>query len=645
MEFSVSRVHRFPLIGAALTLIVYGAMAALLYQGLEPSDSAPCLIWLPSGVGLAAVILWGWSMSVPVFAASAIFMFLMTGASPLQILLVSLFNALGPLVGGGLVRLSQSRRLPVCRMADAIRLLGLGIGVSALISAFGGLADLALRGADYPLASQYIDWLMADMAGAAACAPLMLCAMAGVRNRANDMIGAGFAEAILVCLLTVGLAGQIFFGFDDPEGRYLLWPTVLMLPLLWASTRLPLLLAHLLGTLVMMLAIVASAKGTGAFHVAQPGLQGDSTALFILVQSSLLLIIGAQVTERRDAEETTRQTNIWLEHKVAERSRALAESEARFRQLADTAPIPLAVSRFSDGSVLYLNEKSRELFRIDDSPFSLRVDDFYASRQAREHVLALLDEFGCLQDYEMLLQDSQGRQFWALISCTLIRRDGEKQIIIGVSDISNRKVMEESLQMANQALQEHLVEVESRHEGLRDKAMRDPLTGLFNRRFLDEILPERVATALVGGRQLVIVMIDVDHFKSINDTWGHRGGDDVLSMLGSYLAERFRSTDLVCRYGGEEFVVVMPDTSLEMAMSRAHALCDGIRSARFFANGHAISITLSIGIAALPLHSVEATTLVQRADEALYQAKRAGRNRVVMASYGMDEGMAFSGRV
>ncbi|GGY12701.1 sensor domain-containing diguanylate cyclase [Paludibacterium paludis] len=631
MELPVSRAFPAPWGGAVLTLFAYLAAGALLCGGLAPEQAAPCLIWLPAGIALASVILWGAWMAAPIFIASLLFTAWQSAAGPTTWFAIPCFNTAGSLLGGLLVRKRRTQRLPVFRVVDAVSLLGLGIGVSAIVSAFGGIAVPGLQEGARPVIGRYADWWISDMAGAAACAPLLLFCMARDRIcRAGEAVS--WAETALVSLVTLTLAFLVYFRLDGMSGRYEVWPVLLLLPLLWAATRLPLLLAQLLGSAVMLMAVFASARGIGAFHAGPPGLQSDNTALMVLVQSAILLIIGAQVAERRDAEDSARQANLWLERKVAERSRALAESEARFRDLADTAPVPLAVSRFGDGSVLYVNQKAREMFQVEDSPFSLCVEDFYVSRSARAQILERLDALEYLQDHEMELKDSLGRQFWAMVSCTLIRRDGEKQIIIGISDISSRKVREQSLQMANRALQAHLVEVESRHQGLRDQAMRDPLTGLFNRRFLDQVLPEHVSLCRFSGSQLAIVMIDVDHFKTINDTWGHRGGDDVLATLGAYLSDQFRSSDLVCRYGGEEFVVVMPDTPPDMAQARAVELCEMLRTKTFYANGHPISITMSVGMAAFPLHGDDAGPLLLRADEALYQAKREGRDRVVVAS-------------
>ncbi|MCC0033682.1 MAG: PleD family two-component system response regulator [Hoeflea sp.] len=162
-------------------------------------------------------------------------------------------------------------------------------------------------------------------------------------------------------------------------------------------------------------------------------------------------------------------------------------------------------------------------------------------------------------------------------------------------------------------------------------AVTDALTGLNNRRYLDTHLATLVDRSNRRGRPLSVLITDIDFFKSINDTHGHEGGDDVLREFARRVRGAVRGADLACRYGGEEFVVVMPDTTFEIAAQVAERLRDAVAGAPFSisASGAAAPVTTSVGIATLEADGEGADSLMRRADKALYQAKNNGRNQVV----------------
>jgi diguanylate cyclase (GGDEF)-like protein/PAS domain S-box-containing protein len=169
-------------------------------------------------------------------------------------------------------------------------------------------------------------------------------------------------------------------------------------------------------------------------------------------------------------------------------------------------------------------------------------------------------------------------------------------------------------------------------EHLRDQSIRDPLTGLYNRRYLNETLPRELQRSMRLQQPLGIMLLDVDHFKRINDTYGHQVGDAVLRMLGSFLHQRTRRGDLVCRYGGEEILLVLPNTALEQATVYAEQLRQSIEELAGDYEGEPLPhFTVSIGVAAVPEHGSAGETLVPAADQALYRAKAEGRNRVCVA--------------
>jgi diguanylate cyclase (GGDEF)-like protein len=169
-------------------------------------------------------------------------------------------------------------------------------------------------------------------------------------------------------------------------------------------------------------------------------------------------------------------------------------------------------------------------------------------------------------------------------------------------------------------------------ETLREQSLRDPLTGLYNRRIMEEALAREIARAGREATPLVVGLIDIDHFKEFNDTFGHEAGDHVLREVGAYLRDNTRAGDVVCRFGGEEFVVIWAGTDITAGFSRAEALRQGVGELAFALDGESIGkVTLSIGVALLGEHGDSGEALLSAADAALYAAKAEGRDRVVLA--------------
>jgi diguanylate cyclase (GGDEF)-like protein len=194
----------------------------------------------------------------------------------------------------------------------------------------------------------------------------------------------------------------------------------------------------------------------------------------------------------------------------------------------------------------------------------------------------------------------------------------------------------EQLAIARSALQEEVekriwAETELTHANLqlRDRAVRDALTGVHNRGYLEESLAREEARARRSGLPLGVMMIDIDHFKRINDTYGHPAGDAVLRAVGQYVMALTRGEDIFCRYGGEEFVLIMIDTTARAVWERAEALRIGVQELAIEHDGRTIGpITLSIGVAMIPDHARDGQAALKAADAALYRAKQGGRNRV-----------------
>ena len=169
-------------------------------------------------------------------------------------------------------------------------------------------------------------------------------------------------------------------------------------------------------------------------------------------------------------------------------------------------------------------------------------------------------------------------------------------------------------------------------EALRSQSVRDPLTGLFNRRYFDETLQRELAAFRRGGTPLSVLMLDLDHFKRVNDTFGHAAGDDALRALGRLMRSTFRESDVICRYGGEEFAVILMNSDLDSAFAKAESFRRAVELVDLSSNGRDLGrMTTSVGIACAAEFD-DPAELVHAADAALYQAKRMGRNATCVCS-------------
>ncbi len=182
------------------------------------------------------------------------------------------------------------------------------------------------------------------------------------------------------------------------------------------------------------------------------------------------------------------------------------------------------------------------------------------------------------------------------------------------------------------ALQRQLEENRALQAQLREQANRDPMTGLYNRRFLTSTLARDLAWARRENKPLTVVIVDIDHFKRINDTWGHGVGDEVIKAVAAHLSLGTRSSDAVCRHGGEEFLVLMPGMPHEVALRKAELWRAEIGAQSVETEQGAVSVGVSIGVATFPTDATDEDALIAAADRALYAAKRSGRDRVVSAT-------------
>lgn len=293
---------------------------------------------------------------------------------------------------------------------------------------------------------------------------------------------------------------------------------------------------------------------------------------------------------------------------------ALRESETKFRLAFDSANTGMCLVDLQ-GRLLQVNVRMCAIFGYSQAELEgMTVNDLTLPEDktvSLEFIDGAVHGDAHSATFEKRYQHRQGHVLYVQVASSLVH-DGQGQplyFISQVQDITDRKRLEAEL---------------------REQAIRDPLTGLFNRRYLDETLQRELHRCQRNGKPLSAAMLDLDHFKEFNDAYGHEAGDSVLQAMGELLRHSLRTDDIACRYGDEELTMILPGATLENAQTRLDGLRQKVMEMRLSCRESPLpAITVSIGVATMESDETDATTLLNRADVALYQAKARGRNRVV----------------
>ncbi len=326
------------------------------------------------------------------------------------------------------------------------------------------------------------------------------------------------------------------------------------------------------------------------------------------------LAVKEDITERKQVED------------------ALRTSEARFRYLFEQSHDAVFILNL-EGFHVAVNQRAADMLGYSaEEILQLSVKEVSAESPKSQDVMTRLLAGEQIPLYERLFRKKSGEVFPVEINLELVRdyKGSPLHIQSVVRDISQRKRAELELKTANEQLQLRVAEVEKLQDELREQALRDPLTGLYNRRYLDDALMREVARANRERKPISIVAMDIDHFKRVNDTYGHQVGDMFLVKVGSLIKQHTRGFDFVCRYGGEEFLLVMPGASIHTAEVRAEEIRQRVMSTVIENNGQNLSVTISLGLANYPEHGQGAEAVIIKADKALYHSKHTGRNRVTV---------------
>jgi diguanylate cyclase (GGDEF)-like protein/PAS domain S-box-containing protein len=326
--------------------------------------------------------------------------------------------------------------------------------------------------------------------------------------------------------------------------------------------------------------------------------------------------------------------NAQLFKDLSKTEKSLRESEEEQRLLIET--LPLAVFVETHGKIAYVNPAFMTLFRASspNEVIGIRLIDFvapelYDTIEKRRRIMT--EEKCVLPPLEQNLRCMDGTFITVVSTSMPFIFQGQPSILTALYDITERKRSEIELGKTYKLLQIHSREIEDLQAKLKEQTIRDPLTGLFNRRYLEETMGRELARASREGFPIGVVMIDIDHFKQVNDSHGHKAGDLILQAMGNFLLGVIRAGDIACRYGGEEFLLILPQASRVITAERAEEWRTGFEALRTVYGENALQATISLGIAAYPADGVTAEAVIHAADQAMFRAKALGRNRVVLS--------------
>ena len=303
-------------------------------------------------------------------------------------------------------------------------------------------------------------------------------------------------------------------------------------------------------------------------------------------------------------------SNNMMAHQFDTLEQAAEESKERLRLMIQMSPFPIIISRLKDDQLMLINNKAGALFGLDvKHPGNFKTVDYFAEPSKRTELLAKLEKHPVVDDFEFLVKPRKGEPFWLLLSARVIDFEYEIALYMAFQDITDRKKKEMQLF---------------------DQATKDPLTKCYNRRQFEELAKNEIQRSRRYNHPFCLFMIDADHFKNVNDTHGHAVGDLVLQALADCCRRTLRESDIVARFGGEEFVILLPEASIENAFRVAERL--RIKISKLVVKNEQnqdVQFTVSIGLVSSTVTD-DIPEMLKMADEALYVAKENGRNQVVV---------------
>ena len=295
--------------------------------------------------------------------------------------------------------------------------------------------------------------------------------------------------------------------------------------------------------------------------------------------------------------------------------RKLKTSELHYRRLFEATQEGILILDASTGMITDVNPYLIKMLGYSREEFvkkKLWEVGAFKDIEAHQEVFKALQVNEYIRYEDLPLRAKDGRLIQVEFVSSVYLVDSEKLIQCSIRDVTERKQTQAAL-----------------HE----QSVRDHLTGIFNRCYMEETLERELLRAARKQLSLGIIMLDVDDFKQFNDTCGHAAGDAILRDMGNLLLRHFRRADVPARYGGDEFIIILPETSRKATLERAELLREHARHFQIQCEGQTLKeVTLSLGVAGFPEHGSTSGAILKAVDAALYRAKAEGRDRVVVAS-------------
>jgi diguanylate cyclase (GGDEF)-like protein/PAS domain S-box-containing protein len=592
-------------------LFAYAVAKFFAAYGLFPAPT-----WPSAGVAWFAAAVGGPACWPGIFVGSLLANYILFTPPLLVVLGISIGNVLGPAIGLWLLRRARHSINPFLHFRDVIGFITYGAVVHGAIAATVGVLCIYFGGKmpAEKVAGAWLRWALSDASGVLVFAPLL---QLWWRDRKWGFSRYQSLHLLGVYTATLALTIYIFFGAKFSNPTPIGQAFMLIGPMLWLTVRFSEREAYPLFALVMIIAAVGTVSGYGPFHSDQVGDVMATLGFMGFSYALILLFIASLDNERSAAEESLREANEFLEKRVVERTIELEDSqqeivasEQRTRNMVDSMPIPLMMTRHDDDVLLYINRKAEEAFGIRGANFlGSQAPNLYVNPGDQETIRELLARKGTVQDYEIALQRLNGDPFWVMLSSVPLSFKSEQVLLTGLVDISERKRLEEDLVR---------------------QATTDPLTGISNRRYFMTLFESEFVRASRTAHPLTLLMLDIDHFKLVNDNYGHDVGDLAIKSLADICTQSIRQYDTAARIGGEEFLILLPQTSLDLALVVAERVRTAVQNhAIALPDGRQLKFTVSVGVATLSPDIGSADQLFKRADLAMYEAKENGRNRCV----------------
>ena len=334
---------------------------------------------------------------------------------------------------------------------------------------------------------------------------------------------------------------------------------------------------------------------------------GDATDVLAFLVNNTISELGAFVAanERRAEEDRLR-----LERIVSQRTIELRQSEDNFRMLLATAPVPILLIGLDDDRVRFCNERAADLFgaTVDDI-VGKRAPRLHDDEAARRRFRDRLDLDRRIDALAVEVRTGRDTSFWSLLNARTLVSGGETLVMLTLTDVTEQKRVEDQL---------------------RALATTDALTGTLTRRHFFDLAELEWVRSTRHRHPLCVALIDVDHFKSVNDRYGHGMGDEALRLVAETVRGKLRRHDLLGRYGGDELALLFPETPLDGARQVSDRIRQAVSEIQLTHGGEPVKLTISAGLVARRQDEI-LTAACGRADAALYQAKDSGRDRVVDA--------------